>query len=150
MVPRCYQMIYNNCFYPNRFGVTSEPPHWPYVRRHQEKEPHVWSWGGRPYIYIYIYIGVRGSPERRIFFPGARGRGGPSPGISVPFFFFRHFFSPFFFRRFFSPFSGFYWRLLLKVSTKGVHWRLLEKKKCSLKTSKFIKILQFCRISTNL
>ena len=31
---------------------------------------------------------MRGSPERRIFFPGARGRGGPSPGNSVPFLFF--------------------------------------------------------------
>ena len=27
------------------------------------------------YIYIYIYIGVRGLPERRIFFLGAFGRG---------------------------------------------------------------------------
>ena len=30
-------------------------------------------------------IGVKGSPERRIFFPGARGRGGPSPGNFVVF-----------------------------------------------------------------
>ena len=38
---------------------------------------------------IGAYIGVRVSPERRILFPVARGRGGPSPGNSVPFFFVR-------------------------------------------------------------